>query len=930
MTEQIFPTDRGLSPSHPPATGLFQRDALLADILNTMERGEYVAIWGPRFTGRTTLLHQIGGAVGREVDCLPVYTVPADHLDPANRESLFRSLAQHIENAQIRQSGSVATSGLVQKVAWNQPGALREFLSRYLKATDLQRLLVLLDDCDQLLSTSLVELARELRAIYHQRSMAEWKHLRKLSFVVAGAVSFRNLKLLEAVDLSAFDDWSAVTLCDPSQTEVIDYLSIGLAAVDRNIDDEAQTLMIDYCGGDLNRVNHLCAALLQATSSKIIITAGHVEGAARHLIGAHAVDPSSSYMIGVITHDPRCLLVLDRLQKGQSQFEKNQLYRLHDKTFGLSNPELSGGFILERTEAGEPSHWHFRNRFSKEVLASHFTAASMMRAFLDLGRPRDCLRFAGELKTELVSSFREKIYSFDENALREWLETHWEHQRGDRVEIGFGLMASLLETFGADDVVLYEKPPGENRLVPNELLPTPPFSVEAAPIALDDQALSRLREVRVYRSSLYSVEIQAGGHLKIVIPLKDFNGELSGIVSFRGHKFQESWATLFVRIPIMERALNFVWRRLSRVEAEQQALLQRLGDSRLPLPRSNAKKGIPVFVAAKVESPLRRHLERQLKQFPEALSAKFLEFRAGAIYDNLVRAMQDGEPLGIFDISKINSNVFFELGLAIGLNRPGFPVLEEQHKAVPELARGLFAHIYTLRKQLGEAFADKIAGIWLSYKANHASPDFIHMLEWSYAPVSTGSAPYLVVIDHNRFADADRFRRSVHKVAAGLDWSVRYLWDREGQLERHRELRAGTILPTQYALLRNANAVVVRGEKVEDDAEQSSHFIPVGIAKGLEEKLGQPAVIICQRPHTPAGVGTDVPSDLYGLPKVPFDPEKLGSFTKSLAADLQAAAARQGSAPTAASAGSAPVKTTARKSWAKTALGRAARSRKRK
>src|SRR6185295_10663162 len=107
---------------------------------------------------------------------------------------------------------------------------------------------------------------------------------------------------------------------------------------------------------------------------------------------------------------------------------------------------------------------------------------------------------------------------------------------GDRIEHAFFLISFLLsDIFGFEDAVLYEKPLLEERLIPNNTLPSPPFNATPAkPVDLDDH---RLREVRVFRRGHYTVEIESGDRLKIVIPLKDFRGKATGVVSIRSQKF---------------------------------------------------------------------------------------------------------------------------------------------------------------------------------------------------------------------------------------------------------------------------------------------------------------------------------------------------------------------------------------------------------
>lgn len=572
----------------------FDRQVLLRQIVTDLERNEWLAIWAPRHSGRTTLLKRVAEHYRRSEGCLPVYTLPKLHLEPAKSNRLFASLSAHIWNTfqMVHESKADVHP---RNLDWEAPDSLREFLSSFLKRTGLRRLVLLLDDCDQLLSTSLVDFLRTLREIHAQRQNKEYQHLHAFTVLVAGTVSFHNLKLLENAEISPFDDWRAIPLEDLTRREAVEYLSSSFASLGLAVDLEALETIVEYGGGDLKRLNQICSAVVQSTVGSAIKR----ESAARvinHLLATYLADPSNFYMISMIRNDPRCLDVLASLCAGQPKFLSRHLDTRHNRVFGISNPELSGGFLLERDVQGSPNSWRFRNRFTEEILRRHFDTHTMMRVYLDLGRSDKAIPYVRMLENGLARNFRSDIYLFNEKALRDILEARWEHREGripqavartgsrfranssDRVEHAFFLISFLLsEIFGLEDAVLYEKPDRSTELIPINTLPSPPFnSVPVEPISLND---SRLREVRVYRSGVFAVEIEEGDRLKIVIPLKDFRNRLVGVISLRcKQNTQESWATLYITIPIVERSLNFVWRKLSRVEAEQAALLEKVAN----------------------------------------------------------------------------------------------------------------------------------------------------------------------------------------------------------------------------------------------------------------------------------------------------------------------------------------------------------------
>src|SRR5262245_42806750 len=102
---------------------IFRREPLIASVLEQIERGEYVAIWGPRYSGRTTVIEQLRHELGKREEYLAVYTVPADNLDPSSRGRLFYSLAQHIQNEHARLTADAISNELLQATTWDHPDA---------------------------------------------------------------------------------------------------------------------------------------------------------------------------------------------------------------------------------------------------------------------------------------------------------------------------------------------------------------------------------------------------------------------------------------------------------------------------------------------------------------------------------------------------------------------------------------------------------------------------------------------------------------------------------------------------------------------------------------------------------------------------------------------------------------------------------------
>jgi hypothetical protein len=268
------------------------------------------------------------------------------------------------------------------------------------------------------------------------------------------------------------------------------------------------------------------------------------------------------------------------------------------------------------------------------------------------------------------------------------------------------------------------------------------------------------------------------------------------------------------------------------------------------------------------------------------LAARFLGFGPGTIYDRLLGALSEEDPLILVDISKINANVCFELGLSLGLNRPGFPVIETNHRVYSDLLRGLFYVPYKLRRPLGEDFLSGVRRAWAAYQLRRGEVDFVHMLSWRHQNRAELTNPYIVGIGHNELKDDKAYRRAIRAGAERSALDVKYIWGDENKLLLHPEAGAGTVLTSVYTLLRQARGVVARVEDIRTE-HRASQFVAIGIAKGLEEKFGHPRVLLCYRQKSPEGRDVNIPSDLDGLRNTAiFDAERPQQISSTLAALL--------------------------------------------
>ena len=317
-----FPTDGPLLPHDPPVTGVFHRAEEFNTIVTYLSRDGRAAIWAPRYSGRTSFLYYLEDRLRRNEE-LAVYVSPDNHMDLTDRGTLFHSLASHIAS-QL----SLSTDEVVEIEDWDTPDALTRFLKLLLALRDPARLTIILDDCDKLLSASLVTLLRFIRSIDQLR--IEDKVWERLAFVVAGAVSFRNLKLLETSELSPFEKWKPCRLRDLTNEEARRYLLEALAVLRIHVETEAVDTVIDYAGGELRLLNLFGQVICEYQGSGALVDTDAVTKIAKEALANYGSHASLAYMLSVIAHDPRCLQVVNRLLadpgRDETDFLDDDLY----------------------------------------------------------------------------------------------------------------------------------------------------------------------------------------------------------------------------------------------------------------------------------------------------------------------------------------------------------------------------------------------------------------------------------------------------------------------------------------------------------------------------------------------------------------------------------------------------------------------------
>ena len=161
-------------------------------VIKCVLEGTYCTLLGPRFAGKTVLLHYVKHELERDpaLDCIYLSLSTIDHSSTA---AFFSTLAgavmDHLASAQ-RLRDDLAID------ATNSP-TFRAFLAAAIET--MQRdLVLLLDDLEQVPIDLLRALLSSLRAIHMEQQARSWSPARRLVIVAAGALSLATHTMGEA------------------------------------------------------------------------------------------------------------------------------------------------------------------------------------------------------------------------------------------------------------------------------------------------------------------------------------------------------------------------------------------------------------------------------------------------------------------------------------------------------------------------------------------------------------------------------------------------------------------------------------------------------------------------------------------------------------------------------------------------------------
>lgn len=832
----FFTTDGPLQPNRPPSTGLYLRPKETQNALDNLKRIGQIAIWAPRYSGRTTFLLCLAERL-RLQDERAVYISVEKHVNPASRSTLFRSLATRIALQTLQSQ--------VLQDEWDRPDSFARFL---LPLLNTSRLTLLLDDCDRIPIRALLTLLRAIRDLQVRRAQnRQWKNL---SFAIAGSISSSSLELLDTSELSPFESWPPCHLQDLAPAEASQYLSQAFQATSSRVPLNIIEEIVNIAGGDLRSLNLISELVIRKhktiqSTDPLDLIGPILEG----LTASYRSDPSLSHMLAFLENDLACFQVVYRIfheQPMRNEFEltEAEIRRFQESVFAISNQELSGAFVLlgsgqgASTDSDGHLRWRVRSEFRLKALRSHFTNSRLLATCIQLGQYSDSRTIeavAMELSNEWKSS---NALGVDEEVLRNICAHFWRKGLNrDQVAAGYDALEFLMK-----NVFCVQKYEILNR-------PTSPIAARAF-----------FGTFQIYTED---------DSIQIAIPLRDFRGEISEVLILAVSVVGTDWTTLFWRIPIIERTANSIWGQLSRREHDQYKGLT----------------GAIPWISIQFNSRTSEYFAKRIARFPEDLPARLLMFSEGIIFRQIVAAMKEKRSLFIFELSHVNDNVLFELGLAIAFNRPGLLVREKNSRLRFPILEGLYCEEYTISsRHLSESFVDRLRDRWISHFARRDDSDYIHLLA-DRVLSQPQDLNLLLVIDHHYYQDSREFRRAVEKAAANFKLKVSYVWEGGSQDERFTSETIGedtTSIIALFKRLHRARAILARTEGNKTTDHNALRFLATGLAMGFAETRGKNHCVLTGRKTDPANHVVSRPTDFNGLEVIPFDPGKTTQFIGEL------------------------------------------------
>jgi len=859
--------------------GIITRLELREELLERIGANEYCLLLGPRNSGRTTTLHLVRHAL-QDSDQLPVYMDPR-MLDLTDEGGFLQSLAERIR-------GEVESRGHGERL--RRPMAFGSdpvsSFSQFL--TDLTqsglRPVILFDAIEDVPPNLLIALLNIAHALFVTRKDVDRRHQSNMVFVFAGYISLRYLTTYSKPELSPFNICSDVVIRDLTQFEAMRFMEDLNRKYSLRFRFDALQAVVDYAGGDLNALQRLSAVTL-AVADGSEITREMVDEAVDLLLADVELgdDETLRDMALEIEDDaPTFDLVIGMLRDESRSYDPDRFTNALFHEFSFTYPEMTGALTLVRRD-GEPVEWSFRNKFTRQFLETYFTPARVVRAYTALGKFASAIERCGPLLEEIREEFVRSSGGFDDQHLNDVIIAMTNRIYAARShEVAFKLISKLLtEAFGCADITYYDYRWNTESLHAVPFLQQI-FENDGTELSVRGVADRERLEVRAYRSRMFAVAHRPDRGVRVAIPVENMpeekldeigaaghveGGEVTAVISLTPRLINERGVQLTVlRIHIIQRALRWMNFALNRFERDtKDSIIQSVSHLAGP-ERATAN----VFVAHEFTDELLANLREQLGRVNSSFSFLFANTlnNVGLLHLAIHGDMRQAQ-LGLYEMSRPNNNVYYELGFGIGINLPGVMFIRtlgsRRDELVPPLLSGILYLEYGNYTGLIEGVTRRLDEVLRRYVLRRNEP-YLHFMQCEIPRSSRQGPRYALVLEHDYFGDSPDYR---HHVAAGLAMqglAPVFVLDEENNA---RHLVKGHVwgkrLLDLYVLIKHADLVVCRCEEATDSAEAAQVFLALGIAHGLDRPC-----MLTRLEKDANGSELVVPADLRGISRLNY------------------------------------------------------------
>jgi signal transduction histidine kinase len=454
-------------------------------VREAVRRGEYVALVGPKFCGKSMLLRDLLPGLTAEGQHLAVYLdlAPWQVYQP---QELFRRLAAAIDH-ELSHAGHPQASRSPDWVCSSHD--LRYYLSAALAASP-ETVVLALDHVESLPRYLAKDLLRCLRVVFNERTVhSEYE---RLVVIAAGAL---NLFKLTISVLSPFNIATLVSLPDAGEKEGLALVQQAAARLGVSFSTGAARHILRQAGGDRYLILRLCSAAAERRRGDRV-SAAAVRRAVEVFEQCEPLDePCLGERIRLVEADAGILTTVLDVLAGRE-------VRRRELLTDIDSAELTGVVQVIR------DRYVMRNPLCARLLRRYFTARRVAGLFSTFGRWDDAIRYfeQGALvvnrpeRLEYLSAVVNRIEQDDEQELHSF-------------EL---IAAALVNAFPVSQVVIHRYAEAQHELVVAALRGvaaaqyTPTIPVQGGP---------DYPQERAFRTDDYLLEKDLDGNSLLLFPM---------------------------------------------------------------------------------------------------------------------------------------------------------------------------------------------------------------------------------------------------------------------------------------------------------------------------------------------------------------------------------------------------------------------------